>query len=496
MKIVQSFWSAEKDLTTNTFGWLSSQHHLMGWALSCLKLRAYYDDVHLYTDTNTKNLLIDYLHLPYTTVHTDYDHMNHYKSCLYALPKIMTYAAQDKPFIHVDGDVFIYEPFSSELENAQLIAQNFETGTAFNETIIKELRNDILYMPDYLADELNKKKQCAYNAGILGGNDLKFLNNYATKALDFVDSNCESIYKNAVPGNFNIVFEQTLFYALTVREKKEVTCYYLATFNDHGYTIGDFCDFTEVPYRLKYLHLIGGHKRNPYICDLMARTLLKEYPEYFYKIIALFKHQHVHYDRKITPYLSDSSGVQDHQSSYFEDMNENFSASGHTTAPEVFQFEDQLKTIVENWQEIPTQTLAAAECSALDHLGFFFKPKQEQLETVLRRNEHITIIEESFDWPPVVKRSIIGSLPDKSVDHFGLAIIPQLFYKGIGEVTIDTIDYNILTILAEPLKLKDLLPYLGGCFAIREEDEDEDTIYKLTLVKVKYLLMYKCLFIR
>ena len=43
MRIVQTFWSRNIDLTQNSFGWLTPQHHIMGWALSCLKLKEYYN---------------------------------------------------------------------------------------------------------------------------------------------------------------------------------------------------------------------------------------------------------------------------------------------------------------------------------------------------------------------------------------------------------------------------------------------------------------------
>ncbi|MFP5081381.1 DUF6734 family protein [Pedobacter sp. JCM 36344] len=35
----------QQDLIQDHFGWLSPQHHIMGCALSCLKLNQYYTDV-------------------------------------------------------------------------------------------------------------------------------------------------------------------------------------------------------------------------------------------------------------------------------------------------------------------------------------------------------------------------------------------------------------------------------------------------------------------
>lgn len=59
MKIVQTFWSGGGDLLKESFGWYSSQHHLMGWALSCLNIKNYYDEAELYTDTKGYDVLIN-----------------------------------------------------------------------------------------------------------------------------------------------------------------------------------------------------------------------------------------------------------------------------------------------------------------------------------------------------------------------------------------------------------------------------------------------------
>lgn len=39
MKIVQSFWSAGKDVYADGFGWRHAELYFMSWALSCLSLR-------------------------------------------------------------------------------------------------------------------------------------------------------------------------------------------------------------------------------------------------------------------------------------------------------------------------------------------------------------------------------------------------------------------------------------------------------------------------
>lgn len=75
MKIIQSFWSAGKDVYADGFGWKHPELHFMSWALSCLSLREHYDDVTLYTDSAGYDVLINKLRLPYTRVEVCFDNL-------------------------------------------------------------------------------------------------------------------------------------------------------------------------------------------------------------------------------------------------------------------------------------------------------------------------------------------------------------------------------------------------------------------------------------
>ncbi len=290
MKIVQTLWSNNKNLLKNSFGWLSPMYHLMGWTLSCLRLQEYYDDIHLYTDSRASELLIDYLRLPYKKVHLHYDNMGDYNENMWAVSKISTYATQEKPFIHVDGDVFIWERFSPDLENAPLIAQNLEIGTSCYKDKMNYIRTDLTYIPEFLQAEIDKESIPSYNAGILGGSDIAFFQQYAKMAMELADNNYQGEMRHKANLDFNILFEQILFYSLTARENKPVTCYFKEPIIDNGYN-KDFCDFSAVPYKQKYLHLLGGHKRNKEACTLMGQLLFQHYPEYYGRINVLFQQQ-------------------------------------------------------------------------------------------------------------------------------------------------------------------------------------------------------------
>lgn len=125
MRIVQTFWSGDREIIKNNYGWLSPQYNLMSWALSCLLLKENYKEVVLYTDLEGYKVFSEYLQLPYTDIIVEYDNLVCKKSH-WAYAKLLTYSLQDKPFIHVEGDVYLPKRLRTEIESGELIAQNRE----------------------------------------------------------------------------------------------------------------------------------------------------------------------------------------------------------------------------------------------------------------------------------------------------------------------------------------------------------------------------------
>lgn len=77
MNIVHTFWIDKgKDPLKDSFGWCSARYHLMSWALSCLQLHQFYEDLELITDRKGKELLIDQLKLPYKKVRVELDDLD------------------------------------------------------------------------------------------------------------------------------------------------------------------------------------------------------------------------------------------------------------------------------------------------------------------------------------------------------------------------------------------------------------------------------------
>ena len=294
MKVLQSLWSKPGNKTGTAFsernrcGWPSKKYNYLAWALSSLQLRQFYDEVELVTDKDGYELLIEKMGLPYTSVKVILDDLKDYHPDLYALGKIHAYSVQEKPFIHVDGDVFIWERFNSDFENSALLCQNMESGTDYNRwylNVFMEVAENFEFYPDVM-DKSISKNNCivAINAGIIGGNDMEFFRDFTKEAIDFVNRNLKHLPRIKVD-LFNTIFEQFLFYAMAEQRGLKINLY-----NPLFEQIwAEISDFTRVPSKVKYIHTIGKLKKSRYIIEAMEDRLAMDYPEHYFRIMNLLR---------------------------------------------------------------------------------------------------------------------------------------------------------------------------------------------------------------
>ena len=287
MKIIHSYWSKpslkKKKLNQfdrNSGGWLDVKYYYYSWVLSCLQFSKFYDKVELVTDQQGYDLLINKLNLPYARVDVVLDDINDYHLDLWALGKIYAYGIQEEPFIHVDGDIFIWDRFEDRIENGSLVCQNIEQIIEYNK-YFNHLSSKFNFIPLELhKSRIQNKVIKVVNAGILGGTNINFFKNYVNKAFEFVDKNIDKLHKLDDLGYFNMMFEQFLFYALSEEKKSDITC----LLPQENGTFDGLADFSGVPIRTKYIHALGFYKRKQNVCDLLELKLQEDYPEYYFLI--------------------------------------------------------------------------------------------------------------------------------------------------------------------------------------------------------------------
>ncbi len=290
MKIVHSFWSKPTlgsflDIEKNDGGFRHAKYHWMSWALSCLTFKELYEEIELVTDEKGKHILIDKLKLPYTKVHVELDGLNHYPEQLWAIGKLYAYRLQDKPFLHVDGDVYCWNRFGRELEMADLAGQNIETDENYYHQSMQYLKdNDFQILDEFKADFSLRKEFGATNAGIIGGNNLDFFKEYVDRAFYFIDQNLDKVNKGTIGTYFAIIYEQYLFSVMA--RKKGIKIKHFIKKNEQE--IMRPADFMNRFFSKKFVHLIAQAKSVMECCRELELHLLCDYPEWHGRISSMF----------------------------------------------------------------------------------------------------------------------------------------------------------------------------------------------------------------
>jgi hypothetical protein len=289
MKIIQSYWTSPNFVEGKVpkSGWTHGIFEYMSWALSCLKWKQYYDRVELVTDNKGKELLIDKIQLPYTSVTTELNDIKKYipYNNLWAVGKIYAYHIQKEPFLHVDGDVFIWRRLPDYFQNSTLIAQQIEYQNEFHLGAYKEISQNLDYIPEIIKTYVNKKNRInQINAGIIGGNDMAFFKEYTCEAIKFIDNNLHKLNTLKTSSAFPCMFEQFLFYCIAHERKKDIS--YLLHKENMEQNFKGLADFHLIP-EASYIHLLGFYKEEFYNGEMIAHRLWHEFPVYYKRIVDL-----------------------------------------------------------------------------------------------------------------------------------------------------------------------------------------------------------------
>lgn len=395
----------------------------MSWTLSCLSLRRHYEDVVLYTDSVGKWLLIDVLHLPYTDVHIVFDDF----PCLphhWALAKIYTYSLQTKPFIHVDGDVYLSHALSEDILSAPLIAQNREIGTIYYRRMMDRIRSHAeIKLPDYIEFGLCKDCISSYNMGFWGGNDISFIHRYCKEVFRFMDDNRmnDSEYSHSRV-DCNVFFEQIIFAMMANREHKEVVNVLGRDMRDNGYTRREICDLKHYSDHL-FHHLLGGFKKDAEVLSSLELALLGMFPDQYLHILSLFPERHVRMRPK-------EDICKAEQSSDDNSLN---------------QYKSFLLNCRKDWQSIPLSDLCTKGRKTAMCVRFEDATEEERGGLMISINPYVRL----YNLPSPIRpefesfvRTRIGH--EDSYPLCSIAVIPILQLHGVKELQIQRMDEDIL----------------------------------------------------
>lgn len=304
MKIVQSFWSKPLNKLKNYTGdisltnrkgggWFSEKIYFMSCALSVLKLRQFYSNVELVTDSIGKKILVDELNLPYTNVRLDLDEIESYPEDIWAIGKLFAYKIQKQRFIHVDNDLFIWKPFDKQIWNSRLVTQSYESSLENYNLFCKDVYENFTGFTQEINNYTKNggklephQDDIPYNFGIFGGTDINFIHYYVDFVLQFLEKNKANVSKLKNPGALSVYLEQGIFFCLS--KFRDVPVYLLFKNGNQIFDYKHFTQFENIPEEW-FIHTLSKGKKIPTINEQVYLNLLNEFPYYHNKITERFE---------------------------------------------------------------------------------------------------------------------------------------------------------------------------------------------------------------
>jgi hypothetical protein len=298
MRAVWSFWSkpfrGEKGRM-----WRSPLHHMLAWGLSLRLARRYFPETALVTDTPGKALLVDAVGLTFTHISTELDEIRHCDSGWWALGKLIAYRGQQKPFIHLDTDVFLWKPLPASMLNASVFAQcpedhpPLETWCGPQDVEGAFGTHGIPLPPEWewaRSRSLSSFREA--NCGIMGGNRLDFIAYYATLAIDLMLNPVHAPAWATFPdrAGFNMVVEQFLLQACFEFHRSHPQSPFRGMhmrylFHSHAEAFNH-----EAAARAGFTHLLGGAKLDPYVSRRLEERTAQEDLGFYRHCLQLSRH--------------------------------------------------------------------------------------------------------------------------------------------------------------------------------------------------------------
>lgn len=289
MLAVWSFWTKPFKAHHHSL-WPSPMHHLLSWVLSVETARRHYPRTALFTDDEGAGLLVDHIGLPFDEVSTELNALAAHDTAWFALGKVFTYRAQAEPFIHIDSDVFLWNPLPESLTSAPVLAQSpdyFKTGLSYYQPEVLERvvsgGGEIWLPAEWVWYRSHGGLQRGESCGIFGGNRVDFIQHYSEQAIKLIEHPVNQPGWSLMQDKFNhnILFEQYLLAACVAYHRqrenspyRDIDIKYLFDSLDQAYD-------SDQAEQLGYTHLIAGAKRNPDIAKRLEQRVKRDYPDYY-----------------------------------------------------------------------------------------------------------------------------------------------------------------------------------------------------------------------
>lgn len=258
----------------------------MAWVLSFETSKRHYDETMLVTDQEGARLLVDGLGLEFTSVLVDLEALRDSNPDWWILGKLWTYRLQDKPFVHIDSDVFLWRALPEAFKTASVFAQNPERFSFANQVWYRPsyydeaLRSGNGWVPEEWRSYIANRAESAVCCGFLGGTAVEFLRYYADLAIRMIQhEKNQCIWDSLEILNAGSVLLEQYFLAACL-DFQSVEIKYLFTSLEEAFDV-------EATRRAGYTHLIAGSKKNARLAQRLEARVREDYPGYYERCLRL-----------------------------------------------------------------------------------------------------------------------------------------------------------------------------------------------------------------
>jgi len=502
MKIVQTFWSKPakgNSLMDISAGWISPEYHWMSWALSCMQAKKFYEHIELVTDERGKEILINRLGLPYSSVNTSLEPaLDPYPAELWSLAKIFSYQIQQQPLIHLDGDVFIWKPFSEAFCTSGLLAQNLEVDIPYYASMLRDINKRLKYVPGPFVFAENDQPVYASNTGIFGGSNIVFIKEYCRQAFEFVDRNLHDIvhFPDVKRPLLNFVFEQYLLFCLAAEKKQEIVYFMEEPVTDAAYR--NYARLLDIP-QVPLVHPVGAYKMRPFTCAQLAKRLRKEYPDHYYRIIDECKKEM----RLVNKFyhLFEETAMPD------ESMPRTQAALNYMNNTITDDRSRQLFTEIEELELLKNKVSKTlnepAEINRLYkedvhqyHLTATLFEGEISLDTQIYLNKDVVLIELSHKWELPASADLASFISSKWNEEPGLEQVALWIEPGlmeVNEIYLSPLEMIIVSAARDAVSIRDVLQEARSFFDEEEISQNPKSFIQLVTNSIKLLLYSRIL---
>lgn len=284
MRAVWSFWSKPFREYKGRI-WCMPRHHWMAWGLSLRLASRYFPETVLVTDSPGKALLVDQLGLPFTHVTTDLDALRDADSGWWALGKLAAYRLQDRPFVHLDTDVFLWKPLPAAMLDAPVFAQcperhELEHAWCSPAEIQQVFQSHGRPMPTEWTWALERSNGTfrEENCGLVGGNHVPFMQYVSGLALDMAlnPANREAWRMMPDKSGYNMALEQFQLAACVDYHRFDPATRFPGVRIAYLFPSWDATYDEATAARVGYTHLLGDAKTNPAIATRLEHRVRQE----------------------------------------------------------------------------------------------------------------------------------------------------------------------------------------------------------------------------